>query len=262
MNGFKMKVFFVLFALWTLPVRSAITEDSAVFDRGYQMLFQANQAYRQGAYEKAASIYEQLLKSQSVSGSVYYNLGNCYIRMNRLGKAILNYERAKLFIPRNPDLDFNLRYARDRIKDRTDVPKSVSTFQWLNAFNRSEVFWSFVIIHFLFWFTIILRLWIKSEWSFYLLIGTGILWTILGVSGGIKWYQGINDMRGVVVAPEINVRAGPDEKDTTLFKLHAGTIVNCEREEEGWRLIHITPSKRGWTKAALVERIVTPYSLL
>src|SRR4029077_19623718 len=46
------------------------------------------------------------------SGPVYFNLGNAYFRAGNPGRAILNYERARRLMPRDPDLHANLGFAR------------------------------------------------------------------------------------------------------------------------------------------------------
>ncbi len=55
----------------------------------------ANASYARGNFEKAIEQYESLIKSNSVSAEVYFNLGNAYYKTNNIGFAILNYERAK-----------------------------------------------------------------------------------------------------------------------------------------------------------------------
>ncbi len=255
----KIVLSFVLCFLPAFSFIFAIAGERTSLDERYEVFFRANAAYRDGYYEKAALIYEKLIRGGTVGGGIFYNLGNSYVRMNRLGKGVLNYERAKRLMPRDPDLDFNLRYARDRVKDRTEGPSSPSAFRWLHSFSTSEVFWSFVTINLFFWSFLILHLWGPSEWRFYMLIGCGLLWVLLGVSAGMKWYQETHDLSGVVIAPEIAIHAGPDERDTVLFTLHAGTVVICEREEEDWRLVQLTPERRGWALAEFIERVAMTY---
>src|SRR3989338_6444849 len=76
-----------------------------------------NVAYKSGDYPKAIEAYEGILSRQIESGALYYNLGNCYVKTNHVGKAVLNYERAKRLIPRDSQLEFNLRYARGLMKE-------------------------------------------------------------------------------------------------------------------------------------------------
>ena len=61
-------------------------------------------------------VYENILKEGFSSGELYYNLANSYFKNEQLGKAILNYERAKWFLPRDNDLEFNYQHARSLIK--------------------------------------------------------------------------------------------------------------------------------------------------
>ncbi len=46
------------------------------------------------------------------SANALYNLGNAYARANQPALAILNYERARLLTPDDPDIDANLRFVR------------------------------------------------------------------------------------------------------------------------------------------------------
>lgn len=118
-----------------------------------EIFFGANQAYKKGRFSDAIDGYSQLLQSGQGSGHLYYNLGNTYFRLNDLGKAILNYERARLMLPRDSDLDFNFRYARDQLKDAVSESQRYMSivFFWLDSLNLDELFWSFAVLNILFW---------------------------------------------------------------------------------------------------------------
>ena len=47
------------------------------------------------------------------SAPALYNLANAYARAGKPGLAVLNYERAKLLEPNDPDIDANLRHVRE-----------------------------------------------------------------------------------------------------------------------------------------------------
>ncbi len=49
----------------------------------------------------------------SYSAAALYNLGNAYARAGKPGPAVLNYERARLLDPNDPDLEANLRQVRE-----------------------------------------------------------------------------------------------------------------------------------------------------
>jgi len=77
-----------------------------------EIFFKSNESYKQGAFEEAIQGYNQLIDGGLGNGHLFFNLGNAYFRMNKLGKALLNYERARLLLPRDADLNFNLAHAR------------------------------------------------------------------------------------------------------------------------------------------------------
>jgi tetratricopeptide (TPR) repeat protein len=222
-----------------------------------ERLFTANQAYKDGRFQQAADAYAQLIESGVANGHVYYNLGNACFRMNALGKAILNYERARFFTPRDADLNFNLRHVRTQLRD--DIPEARGfinqTFFWLEEVTLREMLFVFASLNFLFWAVLLVRLFRKPEWSFYALIVLLIFWGIAGMSFGLKWVQLETDDRAVVLKKEISVMAGPETRDTVLFKLHEGTMVAQERWEDGWTLIRLPDKKRGWVTADAVKKI-------
>jgi len=213
------------------------------------VFFQANQAYRAGNFREAAEGYRRLIEAGHGSGQIFFNLGNAYYRLDELGEAILNYERAKWAMPRDADLRFNLRHAKEQVVDALagDHGLVQAAFFWIDSVNLKELFWTFATINFLFWAILIARRFSRSELLYYGLLFSIAFWLVTGISFGVKWVQVERDDRAVVVQEEINVLSGPDITDTVLFKLHEGTIVNLERSEGGWSLVEISKDKRGWT---------------
>ena len=61
----------------------------------------ANLFYSKGNYSKALLSYESLIDQKVQSSEMYYNLGNTYFKSNKIGHAILYYEKAKLLAPNN-----------------------------------------------------------------------------------------------------------------------------------------------------------------
>ncbi len=224
-----------------------------------EVFFKANQAYREARFQEAIQGYDRLIRSGPRNGHLYYNLGNAYFKTEQLGPAILNYERARLVIPRDADLNFNLSYARDQMRDA--IPQSQGFFQaaffWLDSLSMGELFLGFAVLNVLFWGILFIRLFLRMEWTYYLFLILLIFWLIGGSSFGLKWYQARSDDRAVVLKKEVSILAGPDVRDTVLFKLHEGTIVHHERSEDGWSLVHLPDKKRGWVKSEAVELILT-----
>ena len=54
------------------------------------------------------------------NGYLLYNIGNTYIRLGDIGRAILFYREAQQFIPADPNLQQSLRHARSLRRDRIE----------------------------------------------------------------------------------------------------------------------------------------------
>jgi len=242
-----------LFAL--LPFVPGMATESQQWE---ELFFEANQAYKEGRFQEAVDAYGQLIKSGHSNGHLFYNMGNSYFRLDELGRAILNYERARLLMPRDADLNFNLNYARDQTRDVVSESDGFvsTTFFWLDSLSLHELLWSFVVLNVLFWAIVIARLFSASDGIYYVFVVVLVSWLVAGASFGLKWYHVGADDRAVILNKEVKILAGPDIQDTALFKLHTGTIVHRERSEDGWSLIRLSHKKRGWVRSEAIERII------
>jgi tetratricopeptide (TPR) repeat protein len=250
---------FIRFIICLLLFLPALSEGEVVIEKSSEeILFEANQAYKEGRFQNAVEGYLRLIEDGLENGHIYYNLGNAFFRLEDLGKAILFYERARLFIPRDADLNFNLSYARDQALDVIDAPQGFisQSFFWLDELNVYEIFLGFTFINILFFGILFIRLFHKAEWTYYAFI-LFLIFTFIGASSlALKWYQWKTDDRAVILAETVDVVAGPDPQDTVLFKLHEGAVVHHERSEDGWCLIHLSSERRGWIRSLDVERII------
>ena len=223
-----------------------------------RVLQEADRAYREAQYQAAQDGYLRLLRNEGATGHLLYNLGNTAFRLNQTGRAILYYEKARLLLPRDADLLYNLGRARELARDATPEPTgfAAAAFFWIGSLTLAEIFWFFAAANVLFWALMLLRLSVKAEWTHYLLYLFLTVWLLAGASFWMKWHQVRTDDRAVILQAEVGVLAGPDIRDTLLFKLHEGTIVRQERAEEGWSLIRLPDGKRGWMKSEALERVV------
>jgi tetratricopeptide (TPR) repeat protein len=215
------------------------------------LIFQANRAHKEGRYREAAEAYGRILRAGHHNGHLYYNIANAFYHLDELGRAILFYERAHLFIPRDADLNFNRSQAIDQTRDAPPESTGLiqSTFFWLDGLKLTELFWAFAMTNGLFFGLLSVRLFYRAEWTYYLLFTFLFFEIIAAGSFGLKWYQIRTDRRAVILKAEIEVFAGPDVQDTVLFKLHAGTVVHYERSEDGWALVRFSKDKRGWVRS-------------
>src|SRR4051812_15187191 len=75
----------------------------------------AGNFYSNKQYDSAAYYYEQIAALKPRNAAVYYNLGNSYYRLNLIGPAVLNYERALHIDPSYKEAQDNLSLTQSRI---------------------------------------------------------------------------------------------------------------------------------------------------
>ena len=83
---------------------------------------EANEFYLKKDYEKSAELYEHLIENGYVNSQIFYNLGNSYYRLNKIGQAVWAYRNAIKFSPRDNDIVHNLKIAEARRTDRILSP--------------------------------------------------------------------------------------------------------------------------------------------
>jgi len=223
----------------------------------------AAEAYSKGEYAKAAELYENELKTSGESSLVYYNIGNCYYKMDKIALSILNYERALLLNPGDNDARFNLEIAKLRTVDRIDPLDKFFLSNWIeslqNIFGTDS--WSKIaVVSFLllivslvmFFFS---RKIILKKTGFY----TGIIWlTIIIIANCFAYGQKqklVERNYAIVFASTVTIKSSPDNSGNDLFILHEGTKVLIKSKLGEWSEIRIADGNVGWIKNSDIEVI-------
>ena len=131
------KVFFAL----CVVLGASISFAAPAFNEIWQ---QANAHYQNKEYDKAAALYEQLAAGRPDNAAVYYNLGNAYYKLNQIGPAVLNYERALRVDPGHRLAADNLELTKSRIPNRVAETPDIFFVAWwksATAAGLSEI-WS------------------------------------------------------------------------------------------------------------------------
>src|SRR5437867_3206445 len=98
-------IVFIITILLTGAVPSyAAGDHNATWQKG-------NAFYQQKQYDSAAFYYEQLAALKPQNAEIYYNIGNTYYRLNKIGPSVLNYERALKINPGYKEAHENLLLA-------------------------------------------------------------------------------------------------------------------------------------------------------
>ena len=212
-----------------------------------ETLLQANQAYEQGDYKKAIEQYLQLLKQGHSSDAIHFNLGNAYFRLNQFGQAIFHFRKGLVLAPRDPDIKYNLAFAREKVVDQIEAIPSFWAGLFPDFFTEKEIY---LLVLFFSCVTLtlgLLHLYMKKngvKWARNISFAVFIfsLLFLLGQEITVKAF-------GVVVAPEISVYSGFERDSVVLFRIHEGVEFHLTGSEgETWRQIKLTDGKKGWVR--------------
>ena len=189
----------------------------------------------------------------SYSATSLYNLGNSYARAGKPGLAVLNYERASLLAPSDPDIEANLRYVRE------------------GAHLPVEP---------------------RSTWQRVVTVGSPTLWSLLGVLGVLllgcallagerypahRWKRRVAALVGfvllgatagnavvlwptlhaaVIVTAATPVQVSPVPMGDQLFTLPEGEIVTIAAEHEDFVLVQTATGRKGWVARVNLVAVV------
>jgi tetratricopeptide (TPR) repeat protein len=230
-------------------------------------------AYSKSAYTEALGYYTEALNKEGSSSNLYYNIGNTYFRLNDLGHAVINYERALMVDPSNEDASTNLEFVKTKIQDK---PEDDSTFlsnvhQNIIAMHSPDA-WA--------WIAFTLFVIVIGAIAVYLFT-TNINVRKAGFFGGIvvlvvflyvlsvakSAADAVDDHeQAVVIVPSTNLRSEPQtaqSKTDKVVPIHEGTkliIVDSLATPDDpatmmWYDVKINNSTRAWVSSADVERL-------
>jgi tetratricopeptide (TPR) repeat protein len=244
MNRLLCAVCFILMA-GVLPGRAA--------DSPLAAFRAANTLYEKGQYAEAAAAYETLAAGHT-SAALAYNLGNAYYRQGRIGKAVLQYERAHRLAPRDRDIRENLEFARQQMKE----PQPAFTaalrdgIAGLAGLNELAVLCSFFSVIFFGTFAAGLlvrrrRIALVAVVAFLGLLLSGA-WLLLKLDAEV-WTA-----TGIVVAGPAEVRNGPGAENSVGFTLPEGRKVLLLGASGDWTAVGLpAEGLRGWIEKKFVE---------
>jgi len=224
----------------------------------------ANQLYETGRYQEAAQIYEQMISQGMVNSSVYYNLGNAYLKQGDHGRAILNYQRAARLSPRDPDIKANLAIAR-ALSASDFTTGTVNPLQSLSMFSSSwmalnEMGIAVLIIWFILGFSVFayrqlqpgkLRSSVR-----YGIVFAAFFFITAGLSLGSRLYVERTTPEAVIVDEVVTLSSDPGEEFATEFQLFSGTEVQILGTEVSWaHLSGYNDAIEGWIPTSSIEAV-------
>ncbi|MGC9342890.1 MAG: tetratricopeptide repeat protein [Bacteroidales bacterium] len=249
----------LIYLLIFLPVQlfaQDLAEPDSVFNR-------ANQLYKEEAYEEAIENYLKIIDAGYESAELYFNTGNAYFRSNKLGKARLFYERAKLLDPGDEDIQTNLEYTESLLTDRFEEVPELFIKRWIKSLINSMNSNGWLIFSlFLFGAFLIAAaayIFVPSVKIKRLGFFAGIVFFLLTLTTftlSTRQYHHQKDPEtAIVMEGSLVVKSAPRESGKDLFILHEGTKVWLENYLDEWVEVRITDGRMGWVRIAAIEEI-------
>lgn len=228
-----------------------------------ERFYQATELCSEGKYTVAAEMFESILEEGQESVGLYYNLGNAYFQQDKIGKAVLNYERALRLSPKQADVLHNLSLAQRQIAKKVD-PYPVIFYKawWRNmAALFSSAFWAFLCLAGV-WGAFVMGLrYLKSKEAkqqkrYFLMACIALAFALLFLLlANYQNYKEVNKDFAVLTANEIVVSNGPSSSSEVLFTLSEGLKVKLIDQVDDWVKVLLPDGKEGWIEATKLEVI-------
>ena len=245
------KIFFLL-----LVITNSVTAENVD-----SLFVSANNLYKTNDFEAAIENYKKIESQDLVSAELYYNLGNCYYKLNKVGPSIYYYENALKLNPLNEDVKKNLVFAKRLAFDNIqELPKTI--LQKFNANYLQKLSynqWAIVVIVFSFVASVLFLAFyfaaVPSKKRFYFVTSMGCFILLL-CSLFITYNQhstSVNNKEAIVFAEKTTVRNAPTLNSEKVFTLHEGTKVVVLDLVDNWKKIKLADGEIGWIIATDIK---------
>jgi hypothetical protein len=184
------------------------------------------------------------------SSAALYNLANAYARAGQPGLAVLNYERAGLLTPGDPDIEANLLAVR-RSAGLPAEPNGWSGARMIEDIDPTIASWIGLVGCLLIGASLLAgrmplprcparrRRWARLAAA---IAGCALIAVIL-INAAAVWPRA---HEAIVVAHAAPVRVSPAPMGDTLFTLKEAEAVRIAGEHEGFVLVRASAGRTGW----------------
>ncbi len=228
-----------------------------------QTLADAEKAYMENDFQKAAGIYEQLLQDGETP-LLYYNLGNCYYRLQRPSQALLNYERAALLDPSDKDIKANIEFVERQLLPNVTRSSQFFFVTWWENLRNSQnlhgwIVWGMVtFVLFLASLSVYLftRKLLLRQVGFFAAVLCLFLCILSNHFAYVQYQRLTYRNTALIVQTEAVVRSAPTDTGTELTTLPVGLKIKITDDSlKEWKEIEFNDGKIGWIKAGELEVI-------
>lgn len=237
---------------------------SFVFAQSAEELFdKANGLYKSEQYDEAVKVYKSIEELDVHSDDLYFNLANCYYKLNKIAPSIYYYEKALKLNPAHEDAKSNLVFANKMTIDAIEVlPKTVfQNFSDHVIYKLTYETWAKLSVSLSFIGALLFLLYHFSYTPRKKLIyfnGSILAAFLLVVSIAFSYKaydKEVNTKSAIIFKQTTDIKNAPTFNSETVFKLHEGTKVVVLDQIDDWKKIKLADGKIGWIIADNIKEI-------
>lgn len=232
----------------SLPAMDA-GERERSFVRGLE---QFDAAKKPSDYVQAGQTWNGIQSDDFQSGTMYYNAGNAYMRAGQFGRAIAAYRKAKLYRPRDPFLDANLRQALTAAPGKladAPAPSWALVFFWTTWLSVPEKMYGAAGVGALGALLMLAGFAMRKRSFYWASAGVSVVALLLAVDASFAYTEATASNRAVVVSETV-ARKGMGETYEPAFNqpLKDGAEVTVQERNGGWVLANVPGIGTGWIR--------------
>ena len=227
-----------------------------------KLFLDANEMYINENYNRSIEIYESIIKNDSTNSSVFYNLGNSYFRIKKIGQAIWAYKHANMLRPRDKDILHNLQIAELFKVDRINHPKSFILHELYKEIKSYLTLFEWLLIGSILIFLLSLFSFYQRYYEVRSRILTNIqqiITILIIIAHSItmdKFFQVKKISNEGIILNEVDARSGPQlVNNKILFQINEGSVVEVLEEKNDWSQIILLDGKKGWITSKSIRKM-------
>lgn len=252
-----MKSFIYIAVLFTqILFAQSKTDAKKIFEQG-------NDLYQKEQFEQAAAKYEEVLDLGLVSDEVYFNLGNCYYKLNKVALSIYNFEKAKQLNPTCSSVENNLNFSQKLAVDEFEVVPRAGLDKLV--FDTTSIFhyntWASIGVGLAFLFLMSFAGYYFSNYTFTkrlffsgMIFLLAVLVAVLLSASFQKKYRDSNKA-AIVFETVTSLHSEPKANSPEITPIHEGAKVLIVEDVNGWNKVVLPNGVQGWLPKTALRKI-------
>ena len=204
-----------------------------------------------GQFQIAINKYLEIINKNHLSPEILYNTGNAFLKLDKIGMAIAFYLQAKNMVPHDPDILFNLQFARSKVQSNDSIKRSIYQ-ELIEKFSLNEYAIFFSLALWLFFMVQILRtvkpaIISRFQKAQFFITTIFILSSVLLMLSLIERF---NQNYAIISTPVVSVHQAPFSESRITFKLNDGTETYLKSIQDDWLEIIDGHNRTGWIQSS------------